>query len=109
MGTSVLSMPWGINQAGPIPASIIMLIMLFICFYSAYLVLKSPIVLEKSLEKKLQNTSNTSSHSTSDHQKNKLLNQIKNNIEEFSDICYYLIGPKGQYLAVISAILAFFG
>lgn len=93
MGTSILSMPWGIQQAGPLPSVGIMLMMLGICFYSAYLILKSP----EKLKKKIEEGSTISN------------NNKKVVIEEFSDICYYLIGPYGQYLAVISAIIAFFG
>ena len=91
MGTSVLSMPWGVNQAGPIPATIIMLVMLFICFYSAYLVLKSPKILEKIRRQQVGSSAQMPQ------------------IQEFTDICYHLIGKQGHLVAVLSAILAFFG
>lgn len=95
MGTSLLSMPWGINNAGPIPAIVIMLLMLSICFYSAYLILNSPKKLENYLMLKFSSNSSISSSADqndlvprSDVNANKYVKMVIDKVEEFSDVCY---------------------
>uniref|UniRef100_A0A7I4YDI7 Aa_trans domain-containing protein n=1 Tax=Haemonchus contortus TaxID=6289 RepID=A0A7I4YDI7_HAECO len=48
MGVSLLSMPWGLYQAGFAFGLFILLLMCLLCLYTSYLVVKSPESLEKS-------------------------------------------------------------
>lgn len=49
MGTSLLAMPWALQQAGLVLGIIIMLSMAAICFYTAYIVIESPKRLRKNI------------------------------------------------------------
>jgi sodium-coupled neutral amino acid transporter 9 len=80
MGTSLLSLPWGIEQAGPIPATFILILMASLTFYTAYLVLKSPKLLPPGTF-----------------------------INEFTDVCERKLGKWAKYLGLIFTLIAFFG
>ena len=80
MGTSLLAMPWGIQQAGPLPAIIITIIIALLNYYSAYLIQKSPKLLPANTR-----------------------------FNEFIDICRILIGRKIAYVGMVFAIITFFG
>ena len=80
MGTSLLSLPWGIQQAGPIPAFFILILMASLTFYTAYLVLKSPKLLPPGTF-----------------------------INEFTDVCERKLGKWAKYLGLIFTLIAFFG
>lgn len=40
MGSGLLAMPWGVEKAGLIPGLILMILVSFLCLYTAYLLLK---------------------------------------------------------------------
>lgn len=80
MGTSLLSMPWAIDQAGFALALILMIVMAAICLYSCYLILK------------------TAEESTKHGE-----------ILEFSDICKKYLGKPGELIAVLFSLAAIAG
>ncbi|XP_068728125.1 sodium-coupled neutral amino acid transporter 9 homolog isoform X4 [Montipora capricornis] len=80
MGTSLLSIPWAIQQAGFALGLILMILMAGICLYSCYLILKSA---EDSTE--------------------------YSEILEFSDICKKYLGKPGEVIAVLFSLAAIAG
>ncbi|CAI2350081.1 unnamed protein product [Caenorhabditis sp. 36 PRJEB53466] len=83
MGTSLLAMPWALQQAGLVLGVLIMLVMAAICFYTAYIVIESP--------KRLQDLS------------------IDPQLAEFSDVCKSLFGRVGEYSAVVFSVCVLLG
>uniref|UniRef100_A0A094ZJQ8 Putative sodium-coupled neutral amino acid transporter 9 n=1 Tax=Schistosoma haematobium TaxID=6185 RepID=A0A094ZJQ8_SCHHA len=85
MGTSILVMPWAIQQAGFALGIFLIIFVAFIAWYCAYLVLKATEDL-----KIIQNT-----RSSADI--------------EFTDVCQYHLGKPGYILAISFSMLALFG
>ncbi|PIC34182.1 hypothetical protein B9Z55_013913 [Caenorhabditis nigoni] len=83
MGTSLLAMPWALQQAGLVLGIFIMLAMAGICFYTAYIVIESP--------KRLQDLS------------------VDPLLAEFSDVCKSLFGRVGEYCAVVFSVCVLIG
>lgn len=77
MGTSLLSIPWAIEQAGFALALILMVLMAGLCLYSCYLILKTA---EDSIK--------------------------HGEILEFSDICKKYLGKPGELIAVLFSLAA---
>uniref|UniRef100_A0A914EHN2 Amino acid transporter transmembrane domain-containing protein n=1 Tax=Acrobeloides nanus TaxID=290746 RepID=A0A914EHN2_9BILA len=82
MGTSLLAMPWALNQAGLVFGIFLMLAMAFIAVYTAYRVVQSP-----------QN----------------LTMPVDSAQAEFSDVCRYFWGKKGEYISVFFSIVVLLG
>jgi len=80
MGTSLLSIPWAINQAGFTLAIILLILMAGICLYSCYLILKCAEETAKRGE-----------------------------LLEFSDICKKYLGKPGELIAVLFSLAAIAG
>ncbi|XP_044164486.1 LOW QUALITY PROTEIN: sodium-coupled neutral amino acid transporter 9 homolog [Acropora millepora] len=80
MGTSLLSIPWAIDQAGFALALILMVLMAGLCLYSCYLILKSAEDSTKCGE-----------------------------ILEFSDVCKKHLGKPGEVIAVLFSLAAIAG
>lgn len=76
MGVSLLSMPWALYQAGFILGIVILLGMGLLCFYTAYLVVKSPHGMEK----------------------------VDENEFEFSEICEHYFGRVGSITSLVFSI-----
>ncbi|CAH8614754.1 unnamed protein product [Schistosoma margrebowiei] len=85
MGTSILVMPWAIQQAGFALGTFLIIFVAFIAWYCGYLVLKATEDL-----KIIQNT-----RSSADM--------------EFTDVCQYHLGKPGYILAISFSMLALFG
>ncbi|VDL75871.1 unnamed protein product [Nippostrongylus brasiliensis] len=81
MGVSLLSMPWALYQAGFILGLVILLTMAALCFYTAYLVVRSPHTLEK----------------------------IDTEQMEFADICHHYLGRAGSLTAFVFSLLILVG
>uniref|UniRef100_A0A1I7ZIQ5 Aa_trans domain-containing protein n=1 Tax=Steinernema glaseri TaxID=37863 RepID=A0A1I7ZIQ5_9BILA len=81
MGTSLLAMPWALQQAGLAWGLFLMLTMAFLALYTAYRVVQSPEGL----------TVNGSA------------------IAEFSDVCRYYWGKWGEMIAVVFSIVVLLG
>ncbi|XP_057300246.1 neutral amino acid transporter 9-like [Hydractinia symbiolongicarpus] len=79
MGTSLLSLPWALQQSGFALGIILLFVMALICFYTCYLIIQST----KSIEKK--------------------------DSIEFVDICEIYLGPLGKYVSLIVGVAAFVG
>ena len=80
MGTSLLSMPWALEQAGLVMGLLMMAVVASLCLYTAYRILQVYDVHSKT-----------------------------NRISEFNDLCGLLLGPWAQYTATIFSILAIVG
>ncbi|XP_078354857.1 neutral amino acid transporter 9-like isoform X2 [Oculina patagonica] len=80
MGTSLLSIPWAINQAGFALAIILLILMAGICLYSCYLIVKSA---EETVK--------------------------RGDVLEFSDICKKYLGKPGELIAVLFSLAAIAG
>jgi len=80
MGTSLLSIPWAIDQAGFALGLILMVLMAGLCLYSCYLILKSAEDSTKCGE-----------------------------ILEFSDVCKKHLGKPGEVIAVLFSLAAIAG
>lgn len=80
MGTSLLSIPWAIDQAGFALALILMVLMAGLCLYSCYLILKSAEDSTKFGE-----------------------------ILEFSDVCKKHLGKPGEVIAILFSLAAIAG
>jgi len=80
MGTSLLSIPWAINQAGFALAIILLILMAGICLYSCCLILKCAEETAKRGE-----------------------------LLEFSDICKKYLGKPGELIAVLFSLAAIAG
>ncbi|PAV82297.1 hypothetical protein WR25_07247 [Diploscapter pachys] len=83
MGTSLLAMPWALQQAGFAFGLILILGMAALCFYTAYIVVQSP----KGL-----------SHLG-----------IDSASAEFTDVCKVLLGKYGEMSALVFSVLVLLG
>ncbi|XP_030625599.1 neutral amino acid transporter 9 [Chanos chanos] len=81
MGTSILSIPWGIKQAGFTLGIIILIFMGFLTLYCCYRVLRSP----KSIER------------------------IDTSDWEFPDVCRHYFGAFGQWSSLIFSMVSLIG
>ncbi|KAJ1349136.1 hypothetical protein KIN20_004590 [Parelaphostrongylus tenuis] len=82
MGTSLLAMPWALQQAGLFWGIFLMLAMALLCFYTASLVLNSPQGLSIGMDPVMI---------------------------EFSDVCRYFLGKSGEYLSVTFSVVVLLG
>ncbi|CAD5227086.1 unnamed protein product [Bursaphelenchus xylophilus] len=82
MGTSLLAMPWALAQAGLGLGVTLMALMAFLSLYTAYRVVESP---------------------------RGLTLDVECSAAEFSDVCRYYWGKKGEYTAVFFSIIVLFG
>lgn len=80
MGTSLLSMPWALEQAGLVMGLLMMALVASLCLYTAYRILQVYDIHSKT-----------------------------SRISEFNDLCGLLLGPWAQYTATIFSILAIVG
>lgn len=80
MGTSLLSMPWAINQAGFVTGIALLLAMAGLMLYTSYRILKS-----------VEGIS------------------ISSEVLEFSDVCRYYLGRWAEVIAFISSLLTLLG
>lgn len=81
MGTSLLTMPWAVSQAGFAAGMALILGIGFLCLYTAFRVLSSPRLVGGEEEGHL----------------------------EFSDICRHFLGPWGERLAMLFSMLPLLG
>ncbi|PAA77180.1 hypothetical protein BOX15_Mlig026656g2 [Macrostomum lignano] len=81
MGTSLLSMPWAVKEAGFATSLVVLLIMTGITFYTAYLVLRSYSNLGRSGVR----------------------------VSEFSDVCKFYLGRYGELVSVLFSAVALLG
>lgn len=85
MGTSILVMPWAIQQAGFALGIFLIIFVAFIAWYCGYLVLKA----------------------TEDL---KIIQNLRSSADlEFTDVCQYHLGRPGYILAISFSMLALFG
>ncbi|KAH8873247.1 Sodium-coupled neutral amino acid transporter 9 [Schistosoma japonicum] len=85
MGTSILVMPWAIQQAGFTLGIFLILFVAFIAWYCGYLVLKA----------------------TEDL---KIIQNIRSSVDlEFTDVCLYHLGKPGYILALSFSMLSLIG
>ncbi|KAI6233785.1 putative sodium-coupled neutral amino acid transporter 9 [Aphelenchoides fujianensis] len=82
MGTSLLAMPWALQQAGLGLGVFLILFMGSVALFTAYRVIESP----KNLAMDVDAAS-----------------------AEFSDVCRYFFGRRGEYTAVFFSIIVLFG
>lgn len=82
MGTSLLAMPWALHQAGLVLGILLMLLMAGIAFYTAYRVVQSP---------------------------QSLAMNVDSAQAEFSDVCRYFFGKKGEFVSVFFSIIVLIG
>ncbi|CAI4227100.1 unnamed protein product [Auanema sp. JU1783] len=83
MGTSLLTMPWALQQAGLALGIIIYLAMCAVCLYTAYRVLQSADGIPNL--------------------------QVDPSVAEFSDVCEYFFGKIGMSISVVSSVVVFLG
>lgn len=81
MGTSLLSMPWAISQAGFAGGILLVLAIGLLCLYTAYRVLSSP----------------------------SLFTGLKGEPLEFSDVCRHFLGKWGERLAIVFSMMPLLG
>lgn len=81
MGTSLLSMPWAISQAGFAGGILLVLAIGLLCLYTAYRVLSSP----------------------------SLFTGLKGEPLEFSDVCHHFLGQWGERLAIVFSMMPLLG
>ncbi|CAJ0601726.1 unnamed protein product [Cylicocyclus nassatus] len=82
MGTSLLAMPWALQQAGLFWGIFLMLALALLCFYTAYRVLESPKGLSAGMDPLMM---------------------------EFSDVCRHFLGKTGEYIAVGFSVIVILG
>ena len=80
MGTSLLSMPWALEQAGLVMGLFMMAFVAGLCLYTAYRILQVYDIQSRT-----------------------------HNISEFNDLCGLLLGPWARITATIFSILAIVG
>jgi len=80
MGTSLLSMPWALEQAGLVMGLIMMALMAGLCLYTAYRILQVYTVHSRTMK-----------------------------ISEFGDLCGLLLGKWAEYIATLFSVLAILG
>ncbi|KAK7895855.1 hypothetical protein WMY93_021180 [Mugilogobius chulae] len=81
MGTSILSIPWGIKQAGFTMGILILIFTGLLLLYSCYIVLKSP----------------------------KSIPYINTSDWEFPDVCRYYFGKAGQWSSLFFSMVSLIG
>uniref|UniRef100_A0A665TF23 Neutral amino acid transporter 9 n=1 Tax=Echeneis naucrates TaxID=173247 RepID=A0A665TF23_ECHNA len=81
MGTSILSIPWGIKQAGFTLGILILIIVGLLMLYCCYIVLKSP----------------------------KAIPYVDTSDWEFPDVCRYYFGKFGQWSSLIFSMVSLIG
>ena len=84
MGTSLLSIPWALQQAGFACGMAMVVGMTGICFYTAYRIVRTGADFNAKV--------NTGSEQA-----------------EFTDICRYYLGRPGYYVALVFSLLALMG
>ncbi|CAD6190809.1 unnamed protein product [Caenorhabditis auriculariae] len=84
MGTSLLAMPWALQQAGLVGGIVIMLAMAALCFYTALIIIESPAKLPPNLGLDLA-------------------------AAEFSDVCKYYFGRIGEMTAIVFSAIVLVG
>ncbi|XP_027049136.1 sodium-coupled neutral amino acid transporter 9-like isoform X2 [Pocillopora damicornis] len=77
MGTSLLSIPWAIDQAGFALAIILLVVMAGLCLYSCYLIIRCA---EETAK--------------------------QGDVLEFSDICKKYLGKPGEFIAILFSVAA---
>lgn len=77
MGTSLLSIPWAIDQAGFALAIILLVVMAGLCLYSCYLIIRCAEEMAK-----------------------------QGDVLEFSDICKKYLGKPGEFIAILFSVAA---
>ncbi|KAK5967203.1 hypothetical protein GCK32_000216 [Trichostrongylus colubriformis] len=82
MGTSLLAMPWALQQAGVFFGIFLMLSIALLCFYTAFLVVDSPRGITGGMDPIVM---------------------------EFSDVCRHFLGKGGEYLAVVFSVIVLLG
>ncbi|KAI6176231.1 hypothetical protein M3Y97_00776200 [Aphelenchoides bicaudatus] len=82
MGTSLLAMPWALQQAGLGLGAFLVLFMGFVACYTAYRIIESP---------------------------KDLALEVDSARADFSDVCRYFFGKRGEYTAVFFSIIVLFG
>nr|CDJ84910.1 Amino acid transporter domain containing protein [Haemonchus contortus] len=82
MGTSLLAMPWALQQAGLFFGLFLMLSLAMLCFYTAFRVVDSPQGITGGMDPIMM---------------------------EFSDVCRHFLGKFGEYLAVIFSVIVLLG
>ncbi|XP_015922770.1 sodium-coupled neutral amino acid transporter 9 homolog [Parasteatoda tepidariorum] len=80
MGSSLLSMPWAIQQAGFACGMVIMFLMGSLCFYTAYRIVSLRSIAE-----------------------------LPNSAVEFPDFCRYLLGPWAERIATFFSLIPLLG
>ena len=80
MGTSLLSMPWAVERAGLVAGLLLILIMAAVCLYTAY--------------RNLQVYS---------------LYGEKEGLDDFPDLCQFLLGRTGQVVAILFSAMSLLG
>ncbi|CAB3406200.1 unnamed protein product [Caenorhabditis bovis] len=83
MGTSLLAMPWALQQAGLVWGIVIMLVMAALCFYTAFIIIDSP--------KRIAQM------------------DIDPSLAEFSDVCKAWFGRVGEMTATIFSVCVLIG
>nr|XP_019965252.1 PREDICTED: sodium-coupled neutral amino acid transporter 9 [Paralichthys olivaceus] len=81
MGTSILSIPWGIKQAGFTLGILILIFLGLLMLYCCYIVLKSP----------------------------KSIPYIDTSDWEFPDVCHYYFGKFGQWSSLVFSMVSLIG
>ncbi|XP_003745730.1 sodium-coupled neutral amino acid transporter 9 homolog [Galendromus occidentalis] len=106
LGTSMLTMPWAVAQAG-IGASIICFVIVgALCLYTTYRVVDSPRFLQ---EAPVNPDTMPSYRRLVDPAKRLMEPARKNEDIEFVDVCAKLLGPIGRWVAVIFSAVALLG
>ncbi|XP_077863238.1 neutral amino acid transporter 9-like [Saccoglossus kowalevskii] len=80
MGTSLLSMPWAIGEAGLILGIVILIVMAGLTLYTCYRVVSSVAAVEQ-----------------------------KGEVLEFSDVCHHYLGKWGEYCSVFFSLSSLLG
>jgi len=80
MGTSLLSMPWAIEQAGLIAGPLLIVAMASVCFYTAFCILKVYGIYSE-----------------------------KENLPDLPDLCLFLLGRFGQFTSIGFSALSLLG
>lgn len=101
MGTSLLSMPWAIEQAGLVAGLSLILVMAAICFYTAFCILRVYGIYGKDLYNFYLLFCHIKLYF--------LLQGEKEGLDDFPDLCYFLLGRFGQMVSVLFSALSLLG